>query len=376
MKKIIFVFVALGFSLHFLHAQCPRKTLVELFTSETCMPDFYANPGLKIKVDSNQARMAMIAWHVPLPNAPSTNWSPYQANQVENYWRWAGPAYGGYGYAMAYTPTGQPLQCAGYSPTVLLDGQSQWNFGAQSNHSSNFQTTYLNKALAVSSPFCILMNSSWDETKKKITVTVTITATEDLAPKWPLYFRLVMTEELHFSTPPGTNGEKDFYHVPRKSYPSKEGTQLPASLWNGQVLNYVLSCPIPSNVINTALIKLAGFIQEDGSKKVMQAEVSVPQALNTNTNTNTTAIEKRDNSSPVELYPNPAQSFVNIKMDSYSSEAVIEIANGLGQIVHEQTATAGVGDLRLDTRGWPAGLYQVKISAGNSSVVKKLLISE
>jgi hypothetical protein len=372
MKKIIFVFVALGFSLHFLHAQCPRKTLVELFTSETCPPDASNNPGLKLNVDSNQARMAMIAWHVPFPNAPIQTWSPYQANKAENDWRMGNSAYGGYGYQTQYTPTSTVSQGIGLSPTVLLDGQYQWYFGALSNNSSQFKTTYLNNALSVLSPFCLLMNCSWDTTKTKVTVTVTITVTQDFIPKWPLFFRLVMTEELHFATPPGSNGEKDFYHVARKTFPYKEGLQLPASLWSGQVLNYVLSCPIPTNVINTDLIKLVGFIQDDGNKKVMQAEVWDPQSLNTNT----TAIEKPDNSSALEIFPNPAQTFVNIKMYGYSSGAVIEITNGLGQIVHEQNATTGVGDLRLSTHGWPAGLYLVKISAGNSSVVKKLIISE
>jgi hypothetical protein len=272
--KYIYFFILLLLSISNITAQCPRKSLLEQFTSETCPPDATYNPALELKLDTNSSKIVAIKWHIPIPSAPGATWSPYQANKTENDWRYKSiPS--GYGYPGQYSSSAAITGGISTSPTCLIDGQHQWVFGAANDHTMNFNSAIVNAANAVTSPFCVTMNSVWDTTSfASQTVTVSITASQNFSATGSLVYRLVMVEEeIHFATQAGTNGEKDFYNTARRSYPNiQNGTSLPSVWTSGQNQTFTINCVLPSSIIDKSKVKFIGFIQDDGNRMVLQAE--------------------------------------------------------------------------------------------------------
>jgi hypothetical protein len=248
-------------------AQTPRLSLYEEFTGETCGPCAATNPGLNTLLSSptNTTKIAAIKWQVPIPSAPTPTWSLYKTNQAEIDWRWQSAANGGYGYSPAVT----------YAPFGKIDGQSQAVFGATGanvDHPANLTNGIIATAQSYTSAFSITMNRAWDNTYSSINLTVNIVASANFTATGALIFRTVMVEkEIHFATQPGTNGEKDFYDVAIKSFPTLQGGTAMASTWIvGQTQTFTLNCPIPAYARDKSQIAFVGFIQDDGTQKVAQ----------------------------------------------------------------------------------------------------------
>ncbi len=245
-------------------AQTTRTSLYEEFTGENCGPCASTNPGLKIVLDANATKVIPIKWQVPIPSAPTNTWSLYQTNKPEIDWRFKSVAAGGYGYAVGTAPEGR------------MDGQACTVFGATSNHAGYISTAVIAAAQSVPSPFSISMLRSWDGPMAVFTVTVSITAAQTYTCAGPLVFRLVMIEKkINFATAPGTNGEKDFYYVARKSFPTlQSGTSLPTSWTTGQNQTFTVACTAPSYIVSKTEVECVGLIQDDATRKVEQAAIT------------------------------------------------------------------------------------------------------
>ncbi|MES2678508.1 MAG: T9SS type A sorting domain-containing protein [Bacteroidota bacterium] len=268
MKKqlLAFAFLVAGMGLV---AQVPRMSLYEEFTGETCPPCAATNPGLDILLLSgtNPSKVIPIKWQVPIPSAPSALWSLYQTNKLEINWR-----YSQYGYGVNSAPTGR------------MDGQNLTAFGitgSSADHPANLTTTAINNAAAVTTPFAINMVRAWDSNYTTVTLTVNISSMGNFTAVGNLVCRVVLIEnEIHFPVQPGTNGEKDFNWVVRKSYPDiQNGTTMLPNWTNGQTQQIVLTCQLPSYINDKSQVAFVAFIQDDGDRKVMQAAKSTTQPV-------------------------------------------------------------------------------------------------
>lgn len=237
-------------------AQSPRMPLFEEFTGENCPPCASTNPAIKPFLDAHQnIDMITLKWQVAIPSAPTSATSLYQQDKLEidardNY------------YGISSAPSGR------------WDGQDPTVFGATSDHAYYVQETgVLDAVKAVSSPFSVVMQRAYDPTYSTITVTGTITASQAYTAVGALKFRLVMTEkEIHYITAPGSNGEKDFEYIARKSFPDlANGTAMASSWTASQTQTFSIACPIPSYIWDKSQIEMVGFIQDDGNKQVLQS---------------------------------------------------------------------------------------------------------
>ncbi|MCC6372979.1 MAG: T9SS type A sorting domain-containing protein [Bacteroidia bacterium] len=275
MKKTLFSLAGLIIS-YFGYAQTPRLSLYEEFTGETCPPCASTNPGLDalLAQPANTANCVVIKWQVPIPSAPTKTWSLYQTNKNEIDWR----AFS-YGYGINSAPSGR------------MDGQNTTVFGAPSDHPVTLTSSIIATAQSYTSAFNINVQRAWALGCSAVTLTVTIQATANFTAVGSLVFRTVMVEkEIHFTTQPGTNGEKDFYNVAIRSFPSiQAGTPLPAAWTNGQTQTFTLNCPVPSYTRNKNQIAFVGFIQDEGNKKVAQAVRTSTAAIPTEALANTGA---------------------------------------------------------------------------------------
>ena len=78
------------------------------------------------------------------------------------------------------------------------------------------------------------------------------------------------------------------------------------------------------------------------------------------------------NDGDLALYPNPVSGELILSLDEkYSVEAEFTMYNGLGIIIRKETLTGS--EHRLDLKDVPSGIYIVKISDGQDTLVRKII---
>ena len=133
----------------------------------------------------------------------------------------------------------------------------------------------IDAAAAITSPFLINVTHSFNAEYTTVNVHVEVTAGADVAGT--LKLQVAVTEkEILFDTPPGSNGETEFYGVMKKLLPSATGTTTGA-FYGGETKSFDLSWDM-SNIYNLNNIQIVAFMQDDATKKVLQAGVSSPAA--------------------------------------------------------------------------------------------------
>lgn len=89
------------------------------------------------------------------------------------------------------------------------------------------------------------------------------------------------------------------------------------------------------------------------------------------------AIEENQMIQNFSIYPNPADNIANVSFASINGQKVnVDIVNMMGQIVQGNTVQAAEGEnlVMLDTQNIGAGVYLVKITAGGTQQVQRLII--
>ena len=248
-------------------AQSPRMVLFEEFTGENCPPCATTNPAIEpFLLQHQNVDMITLKWQAPIPSAPTSLTSLYKQNQAEIDAR---DSY----YSISSAPS---MRVDGQDPSIA--------FGAPSDHAAyipDTQSSTFANASALTSPFTIAMSRSWDANYTNITVTGTLTASQAYSAIGALKFRLVMTEKyIHYNTAPGSNGEKDFVFVARKSFPDlANGTAMASSWTASQTQTFSIVCPVPSYIWDKTQVEFVGFIQDEGNQNVLQAGLAPWQPI-------------------------------------------------------------------------------------------------
>jgi hypothetical protein len=89
--------------------------------------------------------------------------------------------------------------------------------------------------------------------------------------------------------------------------------------------------------------------------------------------------ELTNNKDKATLFPNPAQTQATIGLTLVeSSDVTITILNAVGQIVDRSVSPYNSGKhlIRLDTKQWAPGMYQVLLDTKQGSMQHKLMITE
>jgi hypothetical protein len=78
------------------------------------------------------------------------------------------------------------------------------------------------------------------------------------------------------------------------------------------------------------------------------------------------------------VFPNPANGYVNIALQMEQSEHVqVEVLTLSGRTVatvFNGGATSGINNLGFDATGWASGVYMVRIQSESHMTIKKLII--
>jgi len=75
-----------------------------------------------------------------------------------------------------------------------------------------------------------------------------------------------------------------------------------------------------------------------------------------------------------EFYPNPSNDLINLKISETLSDINIEVINQLGITLEKMNLAGERNNIMLNVGNFPVGSYLVKISSGNSNIIKRFVV--
>ena len=251
MKKFSLLFMSTLLVTAIAFGQSQRMVLAEEFTSATCGPCASQNPAFDALLAQNPDIITSIKYHMSWPspgNDPMYLQNPNDNNARRAY----------YGINSV--------------PHVHMDG-GWWN-----GMPSQVNQARINMAAAIPSPFSIQVQHQLSSNADSIYITTLINATDNISSGDLRVFVVVIEKHIHFNSPPGTNGERDFYNVMKKMLPTNAGHALPSSFTTGQYMILTNKWAL-ENVYDNDELAVVVFIQNYATKEVYQTAVSSTSAL-------------------------------------------------------------------------------------------------
>lgn len=242
MKKLTIIVASLLmlFALR-LNAQTERVLLFECFTNTSCGPCASQNPAMDALIASNAEHIAAIKYHM---SWPGSNDPMYLHNTADNNAR-------------------RGVYNINSVPWTVVDGI---RYNAVTSVPGSINQNTINNWLTIPSPY--EMRLSYEIVGNTVVVHVMGRALADLTGSLKLYVG-VIENEIHFTSAPGSNGERDFYSVMKKLLPTASGTNI-GNVSAGDYFAYTFTWEM-ANVYNVDQIDAIAWIQNADNKEVLQA---------------------------------------------------------------------------------------------------------
>ncbi len=247
MKKLYFLILLLFGLIIFTQAQSTRLVLIEEATNASCGPCASQNPAFDVLLNQNRDKLTAIKYHWYFPGYDPM----YNQNTVENNAR---VAY----YGINGVPTATIDGDIPDGPTFSYPGGPH-----------GYTQALINEYSAHPAPFNIFLSHRITDDQDSIYVDMMIEATAEVSGTMVAQI-VVVEKHIHFTSPPGTNGETDFLDVMKKMIPDENGTPLPSVFQPGDYLILQGSWHL-QNIYNYNELGVVGFIQNNGTKDVQQA---------------------------------------------------------------------------------------------------------
>ena len=243
------------------NAQVQRMVLSEEFTNASCGPCASQNPAYDALLQANTSKIISLKYQAPFPGVdPMNAQNPTDVTTRMNL----------------YSVNGVP-----YAP---MDGDTNIT-GPQAYNGApfNYNQTMIDARYAVPANWSISLSHTLNATLDSIFITCVVTPDTTNPDTTGLKLHISLIEkEIRFNTPPGTNGEKEFYNVMRKMYPSAAGQSLNVANANG-AFTYTVAAKLPTYLYDKGQVGVVAFIQKNvhagTTWDVKQAAISQPIAL-------------------------------------------------------------------------------------------------
>ena len=255
MKKLFTLLFALLTFINLNYGQSPRMVLIEEGTNASCGPCASQNPAFDILLNQNRDILTAIKYHWYFPGYdPMHNHNPEENNARIAY------------YGINGVPTATIDGDIPNGPTFSYPGGPH-----------GFTQELIDEYAAVPSPFNVSLSHHLSSDQSIIYVDMMIEATEAVSGDLKAHM-VVVEKHIHFASPPGSNGEKDFNDVMKKMIPDDNGTTLPSSWEPGDYI-ILQGSWVLANIYDMDELGVVGFIQHNVSKTVHQAANSSTDPL-------------------------------------------------------------------------------------------------
>jgi hypothetical protein len=250
MKRFTLLVLALCCSV-VVWSQHKKRVLIEGFTQASCGPCAAQNPAFNAKLVANAAIVTTVKYQTSWPGVDPMN----AQNRKEVAAR-----------VDYYDVTGVP--------NVMVNGIVVENdCGAFTGAPACLDEAEILAANEKTTPVTILVSHGFTADFDSVLITVKVKSDESLSG--PIRLRTAILEsKINFTTAPGSNGEKDFFHVMRSFVPSVDGIAT-GDFAKGEEKTYTLAFPY-YNFYNADNLEVVSWLQHDDSKEVYQSEVSPP----------------------------------------------------------------------------------------------------
>jgi thiol-disulfide isomerase/thioredoxin len=333
------------------NAQASRKVIFEKWTSSTCGPCASQNPSFEAWIPPYWDRVTVVAYHVGWPtpgNDPMYLHNPTQSYDRRNY------------YGINAVPC---ARVDGVIPTGACSGCSYTN-------QENCLTVPMNTRLNVVTPVGLSVTDQ-RIAGDSIRATIVLTILSNLSSG--SYFLRVMAVEriVTYTSPPGTNGETVFPDVFRASFPTSQGTAISTT---AGTYNYVFTYKRNPVWVDSMIYTLA-FVQNDANKEVFNS--GRPNNI-TITGQPTYSNEVAGNFELMQNYPNPFNPSTYIAFSLPKDEYVtLKVYDLMGKEINTLVSgnhKAGIYNIFFDGSGLASGVYLYKLTAGDFTATKKMLL--
>ena len=213
--------------------------MIEHFTQASCSPCAQQNPFLQAILNVNRGSIHHIAYHTSWPGVDPMN--AYNASQVADRVTYYG--------------------VSGVPDCFMLG--NQFHGGPAS-----FTQSMISDAATDPAPIRVLVKETSNGTTRTVNVKV---VTLDTVPVANYKIRVGVCEQwIHYTTPPGSNGEKDFPDVFRKMIPSSTGDVFtPAAI--GDTASFTYTYALDLTHWDTTQIYSIAFIQNETTKEIINS---------------------------------------------------------------------------------------------------------
>lgn len=310
-----------------------QLSLLESFSSINCGSCAFVAPVLRQMVEKDLDKYAMIYYH-PLfyEGSPLFQFNPKDQTTRKEL------------YDITYTPVsvvGATFIGGSFdvTPAILdLDRERYAGFELSGAYSIENDMLYTSVDLAYFAAFA-----------ESDRLTLMVSVTED---------------EVHFETAPGSNGEKDFYHVMRSFLPDANGTNLLPEA-PGATRQFAFQYDMSGLSLNQELLSVLAFVQDTETLEIHQAVRLAQQPFDPTSTFSQTEVQLR-------ISPNPSAGQFRVSLpgnERISSLSVFTL--GGNKVYHSETLN---GEHSLNLGHLPQGIYILRAQSGQKIQHQKISI--
>ncbi|MEG1498881.1 MAG: T9SS type A sorting domain-containing protein [Bacteroidales bacterium] len=159
----------------------------------------------------------------------------------------------------------------------------------------------------------------------------------------------------------GSNGETSFHNVMMKMLPNADGNAVPFLANTKKSFSFIQNTK-STHTEEYKDLRLIVFIQDPYTKKVFQTAEKEVDTLRG------TSIEK-ETFSPITIYPNPANNFINFYLDADANMSIYDL---LGHLMERKELKAGLQTINVEH--FPCGNYILHLQNSRGTRESKLVI--
>lgn len=233
-----------------------------------------------------------------------------------------------------------------------------------SNNSLSFENIYFDYELHRPSPISI--EGQFEIIGSSVVGSVNLLPFTSIATQ-NLIVQLAINQDIvTYTTPPGSNGEKVFYHVLRR-FVKIPNTEL-ETLAQGLPLNFSFAEDFSGLNVDMSLIRVAAFVQDTSTHEVLQAM---------ELQNSTTSVDPLISATRINVYPNPSTNLSDLTIElpfAVSKPHKVLVHSMLGQIILEQELATGSSFVHIATGNLNKGVYLIMVNGAEVNGSQKLIV--